>query len=77
MEACYPSNKISDFTPLTSIGQLIKTPKGAKEVKDEPTYGNLVDYVWEEKNNPGLVDEGTQPVEAEEDTFPGFSHLGG
>ncbi len=34
-------------------------------------------YSWPEYRNPGLVDEGTQPVEAEEEPFPGFSKHGG
>lgn len=57
-----------------SFSQLTPPAKPKSQADDgAASYG-----FWPEYRNPGLVAEGTQPVEAEEpEPFPGFSDKGG
>lgn len=61
-----------NFTPLTTMNDVVKKPV---VVEPDDDYAAL----WD-KPNPGLVPDGTQPVEIETEDgekFPGFSQYGG
>jgi len=74
----YPSDGSTNLTNITPISK----PKAEnkltdKELEELEAYGKFVNGVWVDKPNPGLVPDGTQPVEADEEPFPGFSQHGG